>query len=101
MGEKRKKFNSTERLEIVRYYEQHGAARTIREYAISVTSIYKWKAAFDTKGEAGLQSMSKYALSEEGEELRRLRRENQQLKNLVADKELRLQIQAELLKKSR
>jgi putative transposase len=100
MGQ-RKKFNSTERLEILRYYEQHGAVRTTREYAVSVTSIYKWKSILEAKGEKGLEGISKHNISAEEGELRRLRRENQQLRNLVADKEMRLQIQSEMLKKSR
>ena len=99
MSKYRKTWSLSEKLTIVNYAKMKGALQASREYEISSTSVYKWLAAYEEHGESGLSPKKKP--SEESEELRRLRRENQQLKELVAEKELRLRIKEELLKKSK
>lgn len=101
MSKHRKHWTSQEKLEIVNYFKQHGIAKTKREFNVSVTSIYNWEALFDQQGEAGLTNKRSLNQSSESQELKRLRRENDELKRLVAEKELRLRIKDELLKKSR
>ena len=87
-------------MEILNYYKLHGASRTSREFEVSVGSIYKWKGIYEEHGEAGF-SKNKTTTTFESLEYRRLRRENDELKKLVAEKELRLRIQEEMLKKNR
>jgi len=99
MANHRKTWTSTEKLEVINYFEKWGPTKTSREYNVSAASIYKWKAAYEEQGKEGLQKAS--PKSPESDELKRLRRENDELKKMVAEKELRLRIQAEMLKKSR
>ena len=99
MSNHRKSWSSSKKLEILNYAKKHGIAKTVREFEVSNASIYNWQARYDKDGQAGLERTSK--ASPELEELRKLRRENRQLKELVAEKELLLRIKEELLKKSK
>lgn len=98
MSKHRKHWTVKEKLEILHYTQQYGATQASREYGISQTSIYKWKAVYEEQGESGLNDSKKS--SAEKEEFRRLKRENETLKKIVAEKELQLRIQEEMLKKS-
>lgn len=98
MSKHRKRWTATEKLEVINYFEKWGPTKTTREYNVSAASIYKWKAAHDQKGKEGLSKKPKK--SPEAAEVKRLSRENDELKKIVAEKELRLRIQSEMLKKS-
>ena len=98
MSKHRKKWTASEKLEVLNYFEKCGPTKTSREYNVSAASIYKWKAAYEKEGTNGLDGFSK--TSKETAELKRLKRENDELKKIVAEKELRLRIQEEMLKKS-
>ena len=99
MSKHRKSWSSSQKLEIINYAKEHSIAKAVREFEVSTGSIYNWQAQYDKDGEAGLKRSNKS--NPEQEELRKLRRENQQLKELVAEKELLLRIKEELLKKSK
>lgn len=101
MSKHRKTWNSSEKLEIINYYKQHGLAKTKKEFEVSSASIYKWDALYESDGQAGLEGKRPTDNSAMQTELRKLRRENDQLKKLVAEKELALRIKDEMLKKSR
>ena len=98
MKKHRKRWTLSEKLEIINYYKLHGATKASREFNVSIGSIYKWREAYESEGVSGLSKSKKVdtALIEN----RRLKRENDELKKIVAEKELRLRIQAEMLKKS-
>jgi transposase-like protein len=87
----RRRFTEDERRAILKEVDDHGLSITIRKHGISASHIYSWRkrtesdAAFNTALEA---------------ELRRLRQENQQLKEMVAEKELFIRIKDSLLKKT-
>ncbi|MFV0387732.1 MAG: transposase [Pyrinomonadaceae bacterium] len=99
MKKHRKRWSVEEKLEILSFYGRWGAAKAAREFEVSTASIFKWRKAFEERGQEGLENRR---LDGTGSaELKKLRRENEQLKKLVAEKELRLRIQEELLKKSR
>lgn len=98
MANHRKTWTSSEKLEVINYFEKWGPTKTSREYNVSAASIYKWKSSYEKKGKEGLIKTSKK--SPEAEEVKRLKRENDELKKIVAEKELRLRIQEEMLKKS-
>ena len=99
MRKHRKTWTASEKLEVINYFEKHGPTKASREYKVSAASIYKWKASYEKEGKEGLSRMSKK--NPESEELKRMKRENDELKKIVAEKELRLRIQEEMLKKSR
>ena len=101
MSKHRKRWTSQENLEIVNYYKQYGLTKTKREYEVSSTSIYNWEELYDNHGEGGLSGKKEGNQASDNEELKRLRRENDALKKIVAEKELILRIKDELLKKSK
>lgn len=98
MKKHKKRWNSIEKLEIINYSKIHGSAQASREFNVSTASIYNWTEAYNKYGESGLRKKKEEASTAEN---RRLKRENDELKKLVAEKELQLRIQAEMLKKSR
>ena len=100
MSKQRRHWKSQEKLEILEYYKQHGLGRTVRKYQVSQTTLYKWRDKFAAEGPQGLESKSN-KIDKTDPELLRLERENRELKAIVAEKELQLRIQAEMLKKSR
>ncbi len=98
MGNKtRKRWSLNEKLEVLSHYQKEGITRTVREYGISSTMVYKWQKSFEEEGEEGLSS-----IKERNKEIRmnQLERENRELKSIVAEKELQLRIQAEIIKKN-
>lgn len=100
MSKAHKRRTRAEKLAILEHYKREGLVKTTRAYGVSSTSIYKWQRDYDTGGIDGLSADTRQGQSQEQLELARLRRENAQLKTLVADKELRLLIQEEMLKKT-
>lgn len=97
MSKHRKTWSSQEKEKIVLHSIQHGVSETSREFGVSTVSIYNWKDKFEQMGNAGLQAG---ALTDSQRELKFLRRENEALKRIVAEKELVIQIKDSLLKKS-
>lgn len=93
----RKKWSTSQKEKILTYVEQHGVAQASREYNVSSATIYNWKNKVDRLGTDGLISGSKTAHELE---LAQLRKENNELKKIVAEKELALRIKDSLLKKS-
>lgn len=100
MKKHRKRWSTSEKLAIINHFKTWGATKTAREFGVSAGSIYNWNEAYEKHGEAGLV-LGKSKEPTESDELRALKRENDQLKKLVAEKELRLRVQEEMLKKSR
>lgn len=72
--------------------------KTSREYNVSTATIYNWKNKFDELGSEGLESGAKTAMERE---LSQLKRENIELKKMVAEKELSIRVKDSLLKKTR
>lgn len=93
----RKRWSFEEKLEILSVYQKEGVGRTSRQYGVSTTMIYKWQRTFEEEGEAGLTGAK-----QKNDELRfnKLERENRELKSIVAEKELQLRIQEEIIKKN-
>lgn len=75
-----------------------GVAKACRHYNVSQTSFYKWKAKLESVGESALETRGGDQLSKQNAQLLY---ENRMLKQIIAEKELKLMIQDELLKKSR
>ena len=99
MSKHRKRWSAKEKLEIINYAKIHSVLKASREYEVSNPSIYKWIEAYDQGREKGLKNKKKN--SYDNKENKRLKRENDELKKIIAEKELRIRIQEEMLKKSR
>ena len=98
MGNKnRKRWSLSEKLEVLSHYQKEGVTRTSREYGVSGTMIYKWQKAFESEGEEGLSGHKK---KDKELEYDKLQRENNELKAIVAEKELQIRIQNEIIKKN-
>lgn len=69
-----------------------------RDFNVSIGSLYDWNNIYDSQGIEGLSSSRKEDTATV--ENRRLKRENDELKKLVAEKELELKIKNDMLKKS-
>lgn len=91
-----KKFSKTEKLAILKEAKENGVSLTLEKYAIYPGTYYYWKRKFEDAGEAGLEhGVTKKKLKD----IRRLEKENQTLKTLLAEKELEARLKDELLKK--
>jgi len=93
----RKIWSKSEKLSILDYSDRHSVSAASRKFGISATSIYKWKDKLNEKGVSSLEPQQQAA---KNAEQIRLERENRELKAIVAEKELQIRIQAEMLKKS-
>ena len=94
---KRKYWTAEEKLQAILYVQSsNSVVQACRELGIDPSMYYKWKKAYEEKGEEGLKP--KYPKKDP--ELERLRKENERLKKLLAEKELELAIAREFIKKT-
>ena len=99
MSKHRKTWSQQEKLTVVEYCQLHGSAKTSRQYSVSQVSIGKWSKQYKLYGLPGLSGKKVEPLIDHDK--LRLEKENKELKAIVAEKELQLRIQAEMLKKTR
>lgn len=97
MGKHQKKWNQSEKIEVLNYFKIHGIGKTSKEFNISSATIYRWLSLFESEGDNGLSDGFKL---DNEKELSRLKRENQAYKEIIAEKELEIRIKDALLKKS-
>lgn len=95
MSTNRKKRTADEKLLILQEGEHNGIAATCRLHGISASLYYKWRDKYEIEGLEGLRAYSR----RENPEFRQLQDENRRLKQLLADKELQIQMQNDLLRK--
>jgi len=100
MSKHRKTWSQQEKLAVLEYNKIHGSSKTSRHYGISSVSIGKWNRLYEEYGLEGLSGKKRVEAKIDHDRIR-LERENRELKAIVAEKELQLRIQAEMLKKSR
>jgi len=94
---KRKYWTAEEKLQAIFYVQSStSVVQACRELGIDPSMYYKWKKAYEEKGKEGLRP--KYPKTDP--ELERLRKENNRLKKLLAEKELELEIAREFIKKT-
>lgn len=93
---KYRKWTVAEKLSILKEAEKLGVTPTIRKHGIFYATYYNWKEKFNLEGTEGLRVTHKRV----DPELKALQIENQRLKQIIAEKELALQIKEELLKKT-
>ena len=93
---KYKKWSLAEKLEILASSEELGIVETCRKYSVSTGTFYSWKKKHEAQGEAGL----KVSYDARSKELKQAEEENRILHKLLSNKEIELEVQRELLKKS-
>ena len=92
----RRRWKSEEKLAIIKEVKEKGTVvETCRKYSIDSSMYYKWKESYDTFGWDGLKSHSRRM--EPG--ARKLVKENEKLKTLLAEKELESAMLSEFIKK--
>ena len=93
---KKRTFSKAEKLSILKEASEHGVKVTIEKHAIYPATYYSWRSKFKEMGEVGLDhGMNKQHLKR----IRELEKQNQQLKELVAEKELVVRMHEEIKKR--
>lgn len=93
---KKRTFTKEEKLKILEEVKKNGVQATLDKFGIYPATYYSWKKKFETMGETGFQhGMTPMHLKE----IRRLEKENNLLKKLLAEKDLEAHLKDELLKK--
>jgi len=93
---KYKKWTMDEKLTILSSSDEIGVVDACRKYGVSTATFYSWKKKFDHHGEAGL----KVTYNTKSKELKLAEEENRLLRKLLSDKDIELEVNRELLKKS-
>ena len=96
MGKTKRTWSIEEKISILKDIEKVGVVEGCRKHGIYASTYYEWKKKYEENGAEGLKPA--YA-KKEARELRRLKKENERLKQLLAEKELELSLKTELLKK--
>ena len=91
-----KKFTKDEKLSIIKEAKENGVKVTLAKYDLYPATYYYWKKKLLVHGEDGLNHRT---LKDHGSEIKRLEKENEALKILLAEKELAGKLKDELLKK--
>jgi putative transposase len=95
---KRRTFSKEQKLAVLREAIETGVKVTLDKHGIYPATYYQWKEKYDEMGEAGFRhGMTKERLKE----IRRLEKENAALKELMAEKDLKIKLQQEYIKKNR
>lgn len=93
---KKRKFSKEDKLQIIKEASEQGVTVTLEKHGIYPATFYSWKKKFETMGEAGFRhGMTPAQLKE----IKRLEKENDLLKKLLAEKELEGKLKDDLLKK--
>ena len=92
----RRKFTDQEKLKILGEAKKNGVKATLEKYDLFPATFYYWKRKYIVYGEEGLA----HRKSSENEALiKKLEKENEALKILLAERELESKLKDELLKK--
>lgn len=93
---KKRTFAKEEKLKILEEGKKNGIQPTLDKFGIYPATYYSWKKKLESMGEAGFQhGMTPAHLKE----IRRLEKENELLKKLLAEKDVEAHLKDELLKK--
>ena len=91
----KKRKTTQEKQAIIAEAKEKGWVETARKYGISYPTLQDWNRRLEAGGESALSGNFTVSIAE----YKKLMVENQRLKEIVADKELELKINAEFLKK--
>ena len=92
----KRSFTKEEKLQLLKEVDANGLKDTLEKHGIYPATYYSWKKKYELMGEAGFE----HGLTPEHiRKLKRLEKENETLKKLLAEKELEGHIKDEMLKK--
>ena len=91
MSKHRKTWTQPQIEEVLAHYQQHGIAATVRQFNVSSAMVYRWLANQQKQHPQEAIAWADY---------HHLLRQNQALKELVAEKELEIRVKDALLKKT-
>ena len=83
MSNHRRNRSLTEKLEAVQLMKREWVGKASRQLDISSITLYKWECHFDKHGE---QELSSKSVSDKNPEFEKIKKENHELKMLVAEK---------------
>lgn len=96
MTMKKRSFTKEEKLKIIKEASENGVKETLEKYDVYRASYYDWKKKFEQMGEEGfIHGMT----PAQRKRIRELEKENDMLKQLLAEKELENKLKGDLLKK--
>jgi len=91
-----KKFTKKEKIRIIKEAKQKGVKITLAKYDLYPGTFYYWKKKYELMGDLGIDhGMTQERLAR----IRELERENEMLKQLLAEEKLEGKLKTELLKK--
>jgi putative transposase len=90
------KFTEKEKLSILKEGDLKGVTKTLAKYGLYPGTYYYWRNKYKSMGAEGL---AHGANKERLKEVKQLRKENEMLKQIIAEKELESKLKDELLKK--
>lgn len=89
-------FTKEEKLQIIKEASEQGVKPTLEKHGVYPASYYSWKQKYEQMGEEGFHhGMTPKHLKR----IRELEKENNNLKQLLAEKELENKLKGDLLKK--
>lgn len=91
-----KKYTKPEKLAILQEADRDGVTKVLEKYALYPATYYYWRKKFGELGEEGLMHG---ADQDSLRELEELRKENEMLKQMIAEKDLEGKLKDDLLKK--
>jgi len=92
----KRKFSKDEKLLIIKEAGEQGVTATLEKRGIYPATFYSWKKKFELMGEEGFR----HGMTPEHlKEIRRLEKENDLLKRMLAEKEIESRLKDEMIKK--
>ena len=89
-------FTKDQKLQLLKEASEKGVTVTLEKHGIYPATYYSWKKKFEQMGEAGFR----HGITPKHiKEIKRLEKENELLKKLLAEKEIEGHLKSELLKK--
>ena len=91
-----KKYTKAEKIKVLKEAKKNGVKVTLEKYDLYPATFYYWKKKYESMGVEGMDhGMTKERLRR----IRQLEKENEALKQIIAEKELESKQKDELLKK--
>jgi len=92
----KRKFTKEEKLHLLKEAQENGVKTTLENHGIYPATYYSWKKKYEQMGESGFRHGITPAHIKE---IKRLEKENELLKKLLAEKEVEGHLKDEMLKK--
>ncbi len=90
-----KRKTPEEKEKLIKAIEKLGVIEGCRQFGISPATYYDWYRRYESGGLNGLGSYKR----QDDADYKRMAKENAQLRQLLVEKDLKIQMQAELIKK--